>query len=132
MPIRTSVKQSLTVFTAEGPLSVDDIVEAITSFYKNGRTKDSLWDLRKALLKDYPAEGAQRISQVASVYRQERAGGKTAIVAPRDVVYGISRMHQAYMADFPWKLEVFRTIDDACGWLGVELDATEKHDDEAG
>ena len=131
MSIKTISKAGLTVFTATGPVSVEDVVDAITSFYENGKTLDSLWDLRDAQLKDFPTDGARKISQVASQYKQERAGGKTAIVAPRDVDYGISRMHQAYMADFPWEFEVFRSIDDACGWLGVELDATENHSDEA-
>jgi hypothetical protein len=122
MPIRTYVKEGLTVFVADGRLSVDDIVEAITSFYKKGKTKDSLWDLRAALLENFPSDGAQKISQVASRYKQQRQGGKTAIVASRDLDYGISRMHQAYMADFPWELEVFRSIEEACDWIGVALD----------
>lgn len=109
---------------------MDDIVDSITSFYENGKTNNSLWDLRDAVVTNFPSEGPRQISQVAALYKQQRAGGKTAIVASRDVVYGISRMHQAYMADFPWELKVFRSIKDACSWLGVDLSAATDHDDE--
>ena len=47
---------------------------------------------------------------------------RAAIVAPSDVLYGVSRMFQTLRGDAnPDEVEVFRTLDEANAWL-------ERHD----
>jgi hypothetical protein len=52
-----------------------------------------------------------------------------AIVAPRDVVFGIARMYEAYGPAPGWDVNVFRTAEEAAGWLNSVLpDADDERD----
>lgn len=56
-----------------------------------------------------------------SVDAETRSAGKTAIVAPEDLIYGLSRMFEVYAEEHAsgarsWK--TFRDIEDATAWLG--------------
>lgn len=44
--------------------------------------------------------------------------GRCAIVASRDLVYGMSRMWEILSAERSLKIGVFRNMDDAVSWLG--------------
>ena len=44
---------------------------------------------------------------------------RRAIVADMDLVYGLARMYQMMMRDY--EVNVFRDIDEACRWLGIDL-----------
>jgi len=48
-----------------------------------------------------------------------RQGGKTAVVAPKDLVYGLARMFQIMSDtdDFPFETRVFRSYEEAEQWL---------------
>jgi len=41
-----------------------------------------------------------------------------AIVASRDLEYGISRMYQVYVDGLPVEVKVFRNIEPARNWVG--------------
>ncbi|HVN82718.1 MAG TPA: hypothetical protein VMW38_27285 [Terriglobia bacterium] len=43
--------------------------------------------------------------------------GKVAIVAPRDYIYGIARMWQAYSEGTGWITQVFRSKAEAVKWI---------------
>jgi hypothetical protein len=43
--------------------------------------------------------------------------GKVAIVAPRDNIYGIARMWQAYSEETSWITRVFRSKSEAIEWI---------------
>jgi hypothetical protein len=47
---------------------------------------------------------------------------KCAFVAPEDITFGTSRVHEALTAGVDMYTEVFRNIDDALNWLDVKLD----------
>lgn len=60
------------------------------------------------------------IRQLASIAEQADAlweGGRWAVVAPRDLVFGMARMYQLIRSGAPYEIEVFRTRDDALSWL---------------
>jgi len=50
------------------------------------------------------------------------SGEKCAFVAPKDVTFGTSRVHQALVKGADLNTAVFRNIEDALGWLDVTLD----------
>ena len=46
---------------------------------------------------------------------------RVAFVAPRDADFGMVRMFQAFRELGDDRMAVFRTLDDACDWLGVKV-----------
>lgn len=47
---------------------------------------------------------------------------RRAVVAPRDVFFGIARMYQSWLGDEAEGLEIFRTLRGAASWLDIGLD----------
>ena len=45
---------------------------------------------------------------------------RTAIVASDDLGYGMARMYRAYRRLLPGQVEVFRGLESAAGWLGID------------
>ena len=124
MPI-TSLRdeeKQLTVFTATGELSFDEIRNAITSFYEGDYTLKVLWDMRDATARAVSSKHVDQIENLLEKYRQQRSKGiKTAIVTPTDLDYGISRMlvsiAEIREKRFPVLMNVFRTMDEALNWI---------------
>ena len=58
------------------------------------------------------------IAEVLGRYRKEHGKARTAIVAPRDLVYGMIRMWGVFI-EGKWDVEtmVFRSRDEALAWL---------------
>jgi hypothetical protein len=62
------------------------------------------------------------VRHLASIAGQADAlwqGGRWAVVAPRDLIYGMARMYQLIRSEAPYEFEVFRTKEDASRWLGL-------------
>ena len=56
-----------------------------------------------------------------------KEAGKIAIVAPKDIVFGLSRMHEILSeSKMPNNICVFREIESALKWLGQEILYIEK------
>ncbi len=47
-----------------------------------------------------------------------------AVVGERDIVFGLSRMWEAFVDDAPLKTRTFRTLEDAEDWLKLSLPKT--------
>jgi hypothetical protein len=56
-----------------------------------------------------------------STQKEKRPAGKTAIVAPDDLRFGMSRIAEAFaeMEKLPWEMKAFRSIDTAINWLAA-------------
>lgn len=116
----TNLKGGLTTYTVEGSVTSDEIVSTIRNFYEKGPvTRDVLWDVSQADLLGVDADDIRRISQVPLQSPDRRKGGKTAIVAPADLAYGLSRMYQSSSKtqELPFTVKVFRDTDKAKEWL---------------
>lgn len=51
-------------------------------------------------------------------FRLFGAGSRRAVVAPRDLHYGLARMYEMLRFDSPEEVQVFRSLEDARFWLG--------------
>jgi len=62
--------------------------------------------------------------QIDSAHGEKLAGMRTAIVASTDLLFGFSRMYQALaeLRRSPLTVEVFRTVEEAREWLGLQND----------
>jgi len=114
----------LTVVTGKGDISFDDVRNTIVGFYEGSYTLYVLWDLRNATAREI---STTQVSQIATLIQQfggVQKGIRTAIVAPLDVTFGLSRMLiamvEAKEADMPVGMGVFRSFEEAMDWLFEE------------
>ena len=125
MPITSQVDKSknLTIYTLTGELTIDEIHEAVKSFWEaHELTLNALWDARRAKLTNLESSDMESITAFIGQYThrfEERKGGKSAVVASSDLQYGLSRILGTLyeIKDFPTKLQTFRQMDEAMEWL---------------
>ena len=60
------------------------------------------------------------LEEVASVLRHATTVGKIAIVASKDVEFGMARMVELLADESPTEIRVFRAVGEAESWLGIE------------
>ena len=121
MPITSSKKEGkdLTVFKVTGVLSNEEVMPVIKSFYEGKPTKHVLWDLIDTTEVQLTSEEVEKVAYYRPRYEGKRASGKTAIVAQKDILFGISRMFemQSKMLEAPYAIMVFRDLNEAYKWL---------------
>lgn len=125
MPIKHIFKKDfgLTVSIHTGTTSDTEFIESYAEFYKSPEfclSYNRLVDLRNANSSNRSPVALRKIAAItAKLYKESKHTPKTAIIAKRDLSYGLSRMYQAYSDSVPGELVVFRDIDDALAWLRV-------------
>ncbi|MGD0584608.1 MAG: hypothetical protein ABSA86_02380 [Oryzomonas sp.] len=123
--IKTFISGVLTIRKIIGMVSSDELINALHRYYTGHITKNLLWDLTNGSVDKLTTGDIKHISQLVLQHAQTRIGGKTAIVAPSDVDYGMSRMLNTYaeIGNIPFETQVFRTQSEAAKWIGVDLSA---------
>jgi len=125
LPITRIVEKerNLTRLIAVGRISTHEMKRAIEAFWEEPElTLDVLWDYRDASLVDLTTVELRELVPVGKVYGhrlEERRGGRTAIVAPGDLEYGMMRVSEALslMSEYTFEVNVFRTMGEAEIWL---------------
>jgi hypothetical protein len=129
MPIATTqdFTQDLTVHIVTGPILEQEMVATLEAFYKQRFTKLVLWDMSQADLQHVKVETLQRFVQKGSELGVRRAGGRTAVVAPSALQYGLARMSEAFaeIESAPFGFRAFRTLEEAMVWLIPDPDRCE-------
>ena len=121
MPVKidTDQEKQLTVFTVTGTPSFDEGMAVFKQFYEGKTTHNTLWDFRDASLVLVSSEQTEMMLDFIKQHSEKRAGGKTAIVAPADLEYGISRMAEM-MSEIKYlsiKVKPFRSYEEAIEWV---------------
>ncbi len=116
------LESQLTTFKAEGDLTIDEIREAIASYYQGQVTRTVLWDLRDASLNNLSSQDIQSLAKFLENRGTVRQGGLTALVADEDADFGMLRMGEAYADGVPFTFGVFRSLDKARAWLAENID----------
>ena len=115
----------LITFAPEGRLQIEEIREALRDamsdpLFRSGA--DVLWDLRQV---DPIAPTAQEVrdlvAHVGGLQPERGRGYKVAVVASRDLDFGIARMYGMYADSLPFEVQVFRSMSEAGRWLQSEL-----------
>lgn len=108
-------QNDLSVFTVNGALMVDEIIERVEEFYTRHPTKLVLWIMGEVDLTAITSAGIERIIQKAKKHSGKRQEGKTAIVGSKDIDYGMARMYEAYtgFANLPYEYKIFKDVDEA-------------------
>lgn len=113
---RIDSSQRMIFSSATGVLTDDDLLthqDRVTNDPGFDPTFSQLWDFRH--VSDVEVTNAT-LQELAGA-RSFRAGAKRAVVAPKDVLYGMARMFQMLHGEAPEDLRVFRSIDEARNWL---------------
>lgn len=118
--IRIDAAKDLTKLTATGHITITDVVNSIRTFYEGDNvTNNVLWDLTDCKAKEIQSSELENIVTLRKEFAHLRDGGKTAILAPADIEFGMARMVEL-MTQFKEELietRVFRTMKDLNQWL---------------
>ena len=127
MPIVSNIdhKNQITIHTASGNLTYEELVQTLESFYRNDDAPENvLWDGRKASLVNLTQEELKQLGAYTKKFQEQGLivkGGRRALVAPANVDFGLARMIGSFkdlMAeDIKFEIRTFRSYDDAMAWL---------------
>lgn len=117
-------EQRLAIMTAQGPIALADFDQALRMFRTDPRMTSNmnrLWDFRAATLQ-LTATDVRRIAMNLQQQAISRPGARSALVMGSIVAYGLARMFQIYadILGLPTDFGVFREVDEALAWLGVD------------
>lgn len=115
--------ENICVFTGRGDVHVDDIKRTEKTAMSDERWQDCrriLHDYRGAVLTGLDFGTLHAGAARDRTYDATMSGWSLAVVASEDSAYGLMRMWKTMSEGRPVKVDVFRTLDEALVFLGVE------------
>jgi hypothetical protein len=125
-----SKEEGLSIFVAEGEMTVDELLGAYSHFLETGFSRLALWDLSRATVGSIDIHSTWELAKrVAKAGKDRRPAGRAAIVCGEVVDFGLARMLAICLRyqDYPVMVEVFADRATARSWL-----LSEHADDSAG
>ena len=128
MTIEYSVlpEHKLAIMTQVGTIPDIEFLDFYKKLYKSDTfdpTMNQLVDLREA---DSTSRSKEVLLHLAEFVNATLSGittkPKVAVVAPRDLSFGLARMYEAFAYVVSWDFVVFRSTDTALAWLGLPED----------
>jgi hypothetical protein len=127
MPLTYSIELngSLILATASGTVTNQDLSDYVSALAKDVRVKPGmkeLIDLRGAAGAEVTSNGLISLATFSVSQKERFRGTRCAIVADRDLAFGLAKMYEAYSKGegIPVERKVFREFDEACKWLGID------------
>lgn len=124
---RIDVGRRLIVAWAEGPITARCLFDYQTTVWSRPEVAGflELLDMTQAgtVVAPTPAE-MRELANLAARMSATVPTGRTAVVAPQQLVFGLGRMYEAYrglQAGEAKEFAVFRTLGEASTFLGVDL-----------
>jgi hypothetical protein len=124
MPIIFSInhESGYSISKFEGRISDEELLKAYEDFYMGEYwrpNQNELVDLSNADLTEITTEGMRCLSKFAeSVFKAHNIlSVKTALYAPKDLLFGLSRIYEVISNGSPENVKVFRDILEAKIWL---------------
>lgn len=112
------------VSTWFGVISDADLLQSYRELLEDERFKPGLneiADTRKAQIGGVTADAFYRLNSMVEQHLAGKTEGfKTAVIASTDVNYGTARIYDAASDSSTESVLVFRKVDDALKWIGVE------------
>lgn len=112
----------------EGAIDDELLAATFRALYEDPRHLpgyDELSDLRGADVIRLTGGGLRQLAELVESRLQGRCDGfRSAIVAPADLSFGMARVYEAHAADPLERVMVFRELEQAHAWLGVEPPAS--------
>ena len=126
MPVSFEIHtdQGFFVSTWGGEIMDSDLQSSYETLFRDKAFKPGLneiADMSDADMKGVTSNGLQTLSwMVRQRLGDKCAGFKTAIIAPEDLSFGLSRMYEMLSDDSPESVKVFRERDEAWAWINEE------------
>lgn len=123
VPVKSTIDPNtgVIVHRATEQLSMPDLLNALDRIGKHPLYQpgaNALWNLSDVTLANAESRDLRELAgKVRQIIEGRGTGYKVAIVAPRDVDYGVARMYEAYASELPVDLRVLRNSEDAWEWL---------------
>ena len=121
MPITMDINRDkkLTVIKVSGIVSFKDLRKSLLDYYKRGATDLIIVDLREAegSAETYSHDKIFDLAEFVGASQKGRGKGKTALVASKDLYFGICRTIEAIKSDSPIKYRTFRSMEAAVEWI---------------
>ena len=119
-------ERNVMVFTVSGALGLEELRATLESVYAQPEyATRSLFDMRDAAPGGLSAPEMESLVGLIRSLRSDRAPSRWAILAARDVHFGLARMFEAYASNLPVEIRVFRDPEEAVAWL----EPGTRHDD---
>ena len=114
--------QDLTLHDVTGPVSEEEMYDALENFYKRDPTTLLLWDMSQTDVKHVTPDILQKFVRRSIELASSRQGDRVAIYALEDLQYGLARMSKVFaeMGTSPYIVNVFRSRQEALQWLTSE------------
>ncbi len=115
------IEMQLTTHTCSGNTTGEELFSKVKALYDSNPTQNHLWDMTEADLSQIEGKDLERIAEFVRRYVPDRVGGRTAIVAPMGLPYGLGRMYEAFANIARQKVEimVFGSLEEAQTWLNA-------------
>ena len=112
-------KENLTIHTVSGLASEEDMYRALAGDGNRETTAFVLWDMSRAEVAHVTSDILRRFIRKATELGEARQGGRTAVVAPEDLQFGLARMSEVFSEEesSPFGFRAFRTRAEALLWL---------------
>lgn len=109
----------LTIFTVVGEKTFDEVSDQTLTFLSGKPSKLTLWDFTSGTVSRLSSQELNEIAKQGEAISSRIENGKAAILAPKDIDYGISRIFQVFskIENFPLEIEIFRDMNAAQNWL---------------
>jgi hypothetical protein len=126
MPILHKIDEKLGIVLSTwiGIVSDADAVPAYRQLYEDKRWKPGfheIVDLREADVSGVTSRGLRAVSGMVDDYTGEECEEfRTAVIAPKDLPFGVARIYQAISDETPERVRVFRDVKTALEWMNVD------------
>mgnify|MGYP006299911201 CR=1 FL=1 len=124
MPITFEVNHKDNYFIShfKGVVTDAELLRSFVAFYKSHQWTpgmNELTDLSEGDGSQLTTDGLIKLATATKEIFQKKGvkHTKTAVYAPQDLSFGLSRMYEAMIYDSPEDFRVFRNIDEAKKWL---------------
>jgi hypothetical protein len=115
-------EKDLTIHDVTGPVSEEEMYNALENFYLKEPTKLLLWDMSETDVSHVTSDILQKFIRRSVELGLSRQGGRTAVFASEDLQYGLARMSQTFaeIESVPYSFRVFRSRKEALQWLSSD------------
>jgi hypothetical protein len=132
---RARPEHNLAILVHVGRIPDEEFLAFYKALYERGTLHPSmnlLVDLREADSRPRSSGVLRHLAEFMQVtYTDTTTRPKVAVVAPKDLSFGLAKMYGAFADSVPWEFVAFRAMDAALAWLGLPEDFLNRHGQDA-
>jgi hypothetical protein len=121
MAIKTTrdASKDFTIHTVTGSAGREEMHGALEEFYRQGPTSLVLWDMSESDVAHVTPAILKGFVERSVTLGVTRENGRTAVLAPTDLQFGLGRMSQAMaeLSSASFEFQIFRSKEHAMEWL---------------